>query len=110
VRGVVNCFVPFLSGERLLIVLPPRSSLPPLPHGNAAASVCRLLGADGINFFLAAFPTEFKILLHSDDVANLCLVAEVMTALIYPFYWSLPSNPLLPTGMMEILEAPLSFL
>lgn len=110
VRGVVNCSVPFLSGERLLITLPPRSGLPPLPHGNAVASVCRLLGADGINFLLAAFLTECKILLHSDDVANLCLVAEVMTALIYPFYWALPYIPVLPTGMMEILEAPLSFL
>jgi len=109
IPGVVNCSLPFL-GERLHIALPPRRGLPPLPHGNAIASVCRLLGADGLNYLLAAFLTECKILLHSDDVANICLVAEVLTALIYPFQWSLPYVPVLPAEMMEFIEAPLSFL
>lgn len=110
IPGVVNCSIPFLRGERFDLSLPPRGGLPPLPHGSAVSSVCRLLGAEGINFLLAAFLTECKILLHSDDIANLSLVAEVMTALIYPFTWSLPYIPVLPMEMLEFLEAPLSFL
>lgn len=110
VPGVVNCSFSFLEGERLQIALPPRNSLPALPHGNSITSVCRLVGADGLNYLLAAFLTECKILLHSDDIANLCLVAEVVTSLLYPFQWSLPYIPVLPADMMEFLEAPMSFL
>ena len=108
--GVVNCSIPFLGGDRLHVSLPPKKGLPPLPHGNAVTSTCRLLGADGLNYLLAAFLSECKILLHSDDVANLCMVAEVLTALLYPFQWSLPYIPVLPLEMMEIIEAPVSFL
>lgn len=110
IPGVVNCSVPFLNGDRYLIGLPPKQGLPPLPHGNVVSSVCRLLGPEGFNFLLAALLTESKILLHSDDVSNLCMVAEVMTALIFPFQWSLPFVPVLPLGMMEFIEAPLSYL
>lgn len=110
IPGVVSCSFPFLEGDRLHIALPPRIGLPPLPHGSAVASVCRLLGADGLNYLLAAFLTECKILLHSDEVANLCLVAEVMTSLLYPFQWALPYVPVLPAEMMEFIEAPVSFL
>jgi WD40 repeat protein len=110
IAGVVNCSIPFLSGERLHVALPPRKGLPPLPHGNAVSSVCRLLGADGLVFLLSALLTECKILLHSDDIANVCMVAEVSTALMYPFQWLLPYIPVLPPGMLEFIEAPLSYL
>jgi WD40 repeat protein len=110
IPGVVNCSIPFIDGERLHVAMPSRKGLPALPHGNSVASVCRLLGADGLNYILAALLTECKILLHSDEVSNLCLVAEVMTALLYPFQWSLPYIPVLPLEMMEFIEAPLSYL
>ena len=110
IPGVVQTSFNFLAGDRITIAMPPRSGLPPIPHGRAVTSVCRLLGPDGITYILAALLTECKILIHSDDIANLCLVAEVMTALIYPFSWSLPYIPVLPVDMMEFLEAPLSFL
>jgi len=108
--GAVNCSVPFLLGEPLQVRLAPKSGLPPLPHGNAVSSVCRLLGPEGFIFVLAALLTESKILLHSHNVANCAMVAEVMTALIYPFNWSMPYIPVLPTGMLEFIEAPLSYL
>ena len=110
IPGVVNCSFPFLKGEPLHIAIPARTGLPPLPHGSSVSAVCRLLGADGLNFLLAAFLTECKILLHSDDVANLSMVAEVLSALIYPFEWALPYVPILPVEMMEFIEAPVSFL
>ena len=110
IPGVVHCSVPFLAGDHFHIALPPAGGLPALPHGNSVAAVCRLLGPDGLNFLLSAFLTECKILIHSNDMANLCLVAEVMTALIYPFTWTLPYVPVLPTEMMELIEAPLSYL
>jgi WD40 repeat protein len=109
IPGVVQCSVPFLRGENFHITLPPPDGMPALPHGNAVASVCRLLGADGFTYMLAAVLTECKIIIHSSDIANLCLVSEVMLALIYPFAWTLPYIPVLPVEMMEFIEAPLSY-
>jgi len=107
--GVLHCSIPFLTGERLHITVPPTTALPQLPHGASVTSVCRLLGSEGLNVLLAAVLTECKILIHSDETANLPMVAEVVTALIYPFNWSLPYLPVLPEGMVEFVEAPLSY-
>jgi hypothetical protein len=73
-------------------------------------STCRLLGPDGLNFLLAAALTECKILIHSNNIADIAMVAEVVTALLYPFTWSLPYIPVLPLGMLEFVEAPLSYM
>jgi WD40 repeat protein len=110
IAGAVNCSVPFLSGERFLLSLPPPTGLPPLPHGRSIVSVCRLVGAEGLNFLIAAVLTECKILIHSQDIADIAMVAEVVTALVYPFKWSLPYIPILPLGMIEFVEAPLSYM
>jgi WD40 repeat protein len=110
IPGAVNCSLPFLSGDRFLLTLPPPTGLPALPHGHAVLSVCRLLGAEGLNFLLAAILTESKILIHCDDIADVAMVAEVVTALCYPFTWSLPYIPILPVGMLEFVEAPLSYI
>jgi WD40 repeat protein len=110
IAGAVNCSIPFLSGHRFLLSLPPSTGLPSLPHGRSVVSVCRLLGAEGLNFLLAAVLTECKILIHSQDIADIAMVAEVVTALAYPFSWSLPYIPILPLGMIEFVEAPLSFI
>ncbi len=111
IPGVVNCSIPFLSNEadRLLVSIPPIDSLPPLPHGASVTSVCRLLGAEGLTAILAAVLTECKILIHSADVANLAMVGEVITALMYPFQWQLPYIPVLPLSMIEVVEAPVSY-
>ena len=110
IPGVLHCSVPFLSGERLHVTLPPPTGLPPLPHGSCVTSVCRLLGAEGLITLLAAVLTECKILIHSSDIANLAMVAEVVVgALIYPFSWALPYIPVLPEAMLEFIEAPLSY-
>ena len=110
IPGLVQCSVPFLTGEPLKISLASSSGLPTLPHGNSITSVCRLLGAEGLVFLLSAMLTESKILLHSDDTSNVSLVAEVATALLYPFSWSLPYIPILPFAMMEFIEAPMPYL
>jgi WD40 repeat protein len=110
ISGAVNCSVPFLTGDRFLLSLSPRICLPPLPHGRAIVSVIRLLGAEGLKYLIAAVLSECKILLHSDDIAELAMVAEVITTLTYPFAWCLPYIPVLPLGMIEFVEAPLSYL
>lgn len=107
--GVVHCSIPFLEGERLHITTSPPNGLPDLPHGGAVASTCRLLGAEGLTLLLAATLTECKIVIHSVNVANVAMVAEVISALIFPFTWQLPYIPILPKDMLEFLEAPLSF-
>jgi len=108
--GAVNSSIPFLAGHRFLLSMPPPMGLPALPHGRSVVSVCRLLGAEGLVFLLAAVLTECKILIHSQDIADIAMVAEVITALAYPFTWSLPYIPILPLGMLEFVEAPLSFM
>jgi len=110
IRGAVNTRVPFLLGEPLKVNLAPKSGLPQLPHGNSVSNVCRLLGPEGFIFILAALLTESKIVLHSHNTSNCSMVAEVMTALIYPFAWAMPYIPVLPVGMLEFIEAPLSYL
>ena len=107
--GVVHCSVPFLEGERLHVATSPLDGLPPLPHGGSVASTVRLLGAEGLTLLLAAALTECRILIHSSNVANVAMVAEVITALIFPFTWQLPYIPVLSRGMLEILDAPLPF-
>eukprot|EP00548_Thalassiothrix_antarctica_P017663 CAMPEP_0194194162 /NCGR_PEP_ID=MMETSP0154-20130528/75432_1 /TAXON_ID=1049557 /ORGANISM="Thalassiothrix antarctica, Strain L6-D1" /LENGTH=1397 /DNA_ID=CAMNT_0038918565 /DNA_START=207 /DNA_END=4400 /DNA_ORIENTATION=- len=54
--------------------------------------------------------TESKIVIHSDEVANLAMVAEVATALMYPFVWSLPYLPVLPAQLLDMVEAPLPYI
>lgn len=107
--GIVHCSIPFLEGERLHISTTPLNGLPPLPHGAAVSATCRLLGAEGLTLLLAAALTECRILIHSTNVAHVAMVAEVITALIFPFTWQLPYIPVLPKGMLEILDAPLPF-
>lgn len=107
--GIVHCSIPFLEGERLHVMTTPLTGLPPLPHGAAIASTCRLLGAEGLTLLLAAALTECRILIHSTNVAHVAMVAEVITALIFPFTWQLPYIPVLPKDMLEILDAPLPF-
>ncbi|KAG7343133.1 WD40 repeat-containing protein [Nitzschia inconspicua] len=108
--GAVNCSVPFLDGDRFLFSLPPPTGLPAIPHGRAIVSVCRLLGAEGLNYLISAVLTECKILFHSQEIADIAMVAETVTALTYPFVWSLPYVPILPLGMLEFVEAPLSYI
>ncbi|KAL7552165.1 hypothetical protein ACHAWF_015388 [Thalassiosira exigua] len=107
--GAVHVSVPFGEGERLCVEVPPPDGLPPLPHGGAVSSACRLLGAEGLTLLLAAALTECRVLVHSVNVANVAMVAEVVTALLFPFTWQLPYIPVLPQGMLEVLEAPLPF-
>ena len=108
-EGILHCSIPFIEGERLHVTTNPVKGLPPLPHGSAVAMTCRLLGADGLNFLLAATLTECRVLIHSTNVAHVAMVAEVITALIFPFTWQLPYIPVLPKDMLEILDAPLPF-
>ena len=89
-EGVVHSSIPFLEGERLHVTVSPPNGLPPLPHGGAVAATCRLLGAEGLTLLLAAALTECRILIHSTNVAHVAMVAEVITALIFPFQWQLP--------------------
>lgn len=109
IPGVVHTSIPFLEGDRLHVTTAPPNGLPPLPHGGAVAATCRLLGAEGLTLLLSAALTECKVLIHSTNIANVAMVAEVISALIFPFTWQLPFIPVLPKDMLEFLEAPLSF-
>ena len=108
-ESVVHCSIPFLDGDRLHVTTCLSSGLPPLPHGGAVAMTCRLLGAEGLTLLLAASLTECRVLIHSTNVANVAMVAEVITALLFPFTWQLPYIPVLAQQMLEVLDAPLPY-
>jgi len=100
--GLINCSFSFLlssDSDRLHFTLAPENTLPALPHGISVTSVCRLLGAEGLTALLVAVLTECKILIHSAYVANLVMVAEVITSLAYSFQWHLTYVPVLPLSM-----------
>jgi hypothetical protein len=53
---------------------------------------------------------EKKILLHSKHLSLLTLVAESIRLLIYPLDWITVYIPISPAQLMEIVQAPMSFL
>lgn len=109
IPNVLNVSIPFLHGEKLHTKILPTSDLPTLPHGYSVLQTCRLIGAEGLVLLLSACLTECKILIHSSNTANLAMVGEVITALLFPFNWTLPYIPNLPESMIEFLESPIHF-
>eukprot|EP00808_Paulinella_micropora_P030599 g66867.t1 len=53
---------------------------------------------------------ERKLLLVAEDYSLLCLAAEALRSLLYPFRWLYLLVPVLPYGMLRYLQCPTPFL
>lgn len=53
---------------------------------------------------------EYRIVIHSTNMAVLCPVAEAICTLLYPFRWQHPYVPVLPRYLLDYLQAPLPYI
>ncbi|XP_068745412.1 DENN domain-containing protein 5B-like isoform X1 [Montipora capricornis] len=69
-----------------------------------------LLGVENIVKLFTCCLLEQQILLLSNDFHNLMLVAESMSAVLFPFIWQHVYVPILPPALSHFLDAPVPFL
>lgn len=97
-----------LPDRNLIISRPPRNELP-----LADFSFRPLFQALDINNVLQLFTCavlEFKIVLCSKHVALLTPVAESILSLLLPFAWQGAYIPVLPSSLLDVIDAPVPFL
>ncbi|CAG9767033.1 unnamed protein product [Ceutorhynchus assimilis] len=112
-------------GKSILVHLPPSDpQLPPtsvilqnpappveLPHLDYSLRLMfSWLGVDIIVQLFTCLLLENQILLRSTDPQKLMVVAEGMTALLFPFTWPHVYVPILPAELHHFLDAPVPFL
>ncbi|XP_060531604.1 DENN domain-containing protein 5B [Cylas formicarius] len=113
------------SGKSILVHLPPpdphlplanvilQNPAPPLelPHLDYPLRVIFvLLGVDIVVQLFTCLLLENQVLLRSTDCQKLMIVAEGMTALLFPFNWPHVYVPVLPAALHHFLDAPVPFL
>ncbi|XP_069674606.1 DENN domain-containing protein 5B isoform X2 [Periplaneta americana] len=68
-----------------------------------------LLGVDCLIQLFTCVLLEHQVLLCSSDYHRLMLVAESVTALLFPFSWQHVYVPILPSSLQHFLDAPVPF-
>ncbi|XP_033629874.1 DENN domain-containing protein 5B-like [Asterias rubens] len=68
-----------------------------------------LLGVEHVMELMTCAFLESQILLVSKDYHRLMLVAECLSALLFPFQWQHVYVPILPVSLMNFLDAPVPF-
>ena len=91
------------------IVMPPAHCFP-FTDKLCFESLLNSLSPRNIVKVVAALLQEQRILLVSTQMDTLTLCAEAFISLLYPFKWMHPLVPLLPTQLIEYLEAPTPYL
>lgn len=91
------------------IIIPPQHCLP-FTDKLCYDSLFNSLSARNIVKVIAMLLQEQRVLLVSSQMDTLTLCAEAFTSLLYPFRWMHPLVPLLPTQLIEYLEAPTPYL
>lgn len=89
--------------------MPPQHCLP-FTDKLCYESVFNSLSARNIVKVVAMLLQEQRVLLVSSQMDTLTLCAEAFISLLYPFKWMHPLVPLLPTQLIEYLEAPTPYL
>ncbi|XP_054266195.1 DENN domain-containing protein 5B isoform X4 [Macrosteles quadrilineatus] len=69
-----------------------------------------LLGVDCVLQLFTCVLLENQVLLCSSEYQRLMLVAECMTALLFPFTWPHVYVPILPSSLQHFLDAPVPFI
>ncbi|KAJ9601188.1 hypothetical protein L9F63_000656, partial [Diploptera punctata] len=68
-----------------------------------------LLGVECVIQLFTCVLLEHQVLLCSSDYQRLMLVAESITALLFPFSWQHVYVPILPASLQHFLDAPVPF-
>ena len=69
----------------------------------------RVLSIDNVVLVWSALCLEQKVLLVSSSYSLLTTVAETLTSLLFPFFWSSIYMPFVPEPMLDFLHAPVPF-
>ena len=69
----------------------------------------RVLSVDNVILVWSALCLEQKTLLVSSSYSLLTTVAETLTSLLFPFFWSSIYMPFVPEPMLDFLHAPVPF-
>ena len=72
-------------------------------------SLFRVLDVDNVIRVFTCLCTEQKTLLVSSSYSLLTTVAECLTSLLFPFFWSSIYMPFVPEQMLDFLHAPVPF-
>ncbi|XP_041355210.1 DENN domain-containing protein 5B-like isoform X3 [Gigantopelta aegis] len=70
----------------------------------------RKLGTDNVLKIFTCVMLEHQTLLYSSDYNKLMLVAESISALMFPFTWQHVYVPILPASLQHFLDAPVPFI
>ncbi|KAK3603529.1 hypothetical protein CHS0354_027948 [Potamilus streckersoni] len=70
----------------------------------------RLLGLENVLQVFVSVLLEHQVLLYSADFHRLIVVAEGLSALIFPFSWQHVYVPILPASLQHFLDAPVPFI
>lgn len=95
--------------ETVTISLPSSRSQLPLT-GASFTHLLSTLGVENTMNVLLFGLCEQKILLHSLNPWILTIVAEAISAMLFPFHWQCPYVPLCPLSLHGILNAPVPFI
>ena len=93
-----------------LVILHPNPSqeLPMLDY--ALRDMFTWLGADTVIQLFTCVLLENQVLLRSTNFHKLMVVAECITALLFPFSWQHVYVPILPASLHHFLDAPVPFI
>ncbi|XXQ36155.1 UDENN domain-containing protein [Plasmodiophora brassicae] len=70
----------------------------------------RILDISAVLLAIASILTGKSVVVHSSQLSLLMPVCECLIALIFPFRWTNVYIPLLPRGILQVLESPVPFI
>ena len=89
-------------------ILPSKDDLPVFQLGYL--QLCRFLNPSNLIKVITCILLEHCILIQSDNIDKLNYFCESLSSLIYPFIWTYPYVPILPSPSLEFLDVPLPFI
>ncbi|XP_070503270.1 DENN domain-containing protein 5B isoform X3 [Chironomus tepperi] len=98
---------PNLTPINIIIQRPKTSELPLLDF--PLRLLFEFLGVKYVIDLFTSVLLENQVLLISEDFQKLTIVAECITALLFPFEWPHVYAPILPTALHHFLDAPVPF-
>ncbi|UJR34962.1 hypothetical protein I4U23_027740 [Adineta vaga] len=105
--SVTHSVLKFHVGERQLTVWQPSINYDDLPLLDFnLLEFFSLLGVEGVIDLVTCALLEHQIILKSSDYTRLMLVAECLTALLFPFQWTLLYVPIVFTAALVCLDVP----